>query len=435
MSISDSEYQYTIEKKATISGVGIHTGNTANVVFRPAPENHGIVFKRVDLDGNPEVPASIDYVSGVERGTTVQNGAAKVQTIEHLLATVYGLGIDNMLVEIDTDEMPVGDGSAGIYTDALLQAGIKKQSERRKYYKPSRIMNYRKGKTELIIIPSDSFTVSSTIHYGDDVLGSQFMKIAVTPENYVSEISSARTYCFESEIEHIKIELGLGKGGNFENTVVVGASGIKNTTLRFRDEFVRHKILDLLGDLFLLGIRLKADVISIRGGHASNIELAKKVRDDYLEISGESSKNEVVMDITTLMDILPHRYPFLLVDRIVMDRERNIAKGYKNVTVNEPFFKGHFPDNPVFPSVLVMEFMAQSSAVLLLSKPEMKNKLAYFIIIENAEFFNDVKPMDLLESKVELVRARAKGGKVKGVSYVGDRKIAEVEFMFSVVDR
>ncbi len=427
-----SDWQTTIENEITLSGIGIHTGKEANVKFKPAEVDEGIVFVRVDLPGYPRVPANIDYVTEVVRGTTLQKGSATVQTVEHLLATAYGLGIDNLIVEIDTDELPVGDGSANDYTQMLLKAGLKELNKKRKYFTPSRVINYKMGKTELIVIPSDKLVISSTIHYENKVLNAQFLNIEINSDNYINKISPARTYCFESEIKDIK-DWGLGKGGTFANTIVIGEQGITNTELRFKDEFVRHKILDLLGDLYLLGAPLKADVLAVRSGHASNIELTKKLKENYLEVEGNDSK--VVMDIDMLMKILPHRYPFLLVDRIEMDASHKIATGYKNITVNEPFFKGHFPDRPVFPSSLVIEFMAQSSAVMLLSRPELQDKLAYFIIIENAKFFDEVRPLDMLKSKVELVRARARGGKVRGTSYVGDKKVAEAEFMFSLVDR
>ncbi|MBN2406232.1 MAG: UDP-3-O-[3-hydroxymyristoyl] N-acetylglucosamine deacetylase, partial [Elusimicrobia bacterium] len=427
-----SDNQCTIDSEATISGIGIHTGKMANVRFRPAGVDEGIRFVRVDLPGSPGVPASIDYVTGVKRGTTIEKGSAKVQTIEHLLATVYGLGIDNMIVEIDTEELPVGDGSSKDYTKVLQNAGIKEQDKPKKYFKPTRVINYKKDDTELVVVPSDSLSVSSTIHYHSNVLNSQFISLEINRDTYVKEIASARTYCFEDEIAHIK-DWGLGKGGTYENTIVIGEKGITNTKLRFKDEFVRHKILDLLGDIFLLGVRLKGNIMAVRSGHASNIELTRRLRENFLEAEGEGS--DVELDAEKILKILPHRYPFLMVDRITMGHSRKVATGYKNITINEPFFKGHFPDNPIFPSSLIVEFMAQSSAVMLLSRPELMNKLAYFIIIENAEFFNEVRPMDTLVSKVELVRAREKGARVRGVSYIKDRKVAEAEFMFSVVDR
>ncbi|MDA3793492.1 MAG: UDP-3-O-acyl-N-acetylglucosamine deacetylase [Elusimicrobia bacterium] len=424
--------QHTIKKDVSIEGIGIHTGCSSKVTLKPAPADSGIKFKRVDIAGLPEVPAHIDFVTGVLRGTTVENGAAKVQTIEHLLAAAAGLEIDNLTVDINADELPVGDGSASIFTEALLKAGIKQQDKARKYYRPSKILSIKKGETEIMVLPEDEFSIGLTLHYNDNMVGSQFKDIYLNPQNYIDNISTARTYCFEEEIDKIK-EMGLGLGGNTKNTIVIGSRSIKNTKLRFKDEFVRHKILDLLGDLYLLGRPLKARVIAIRCGHAANIEITKKLRDDMRATSGESKAR--IMDIDELMSILPHRYPFLMVDRIVMGKEKNKATGYKNITVDEPFFKGHYPERPVFPRALIIEFIAQSSAVMLLSRPEVKNKLAYFIIIQNVKFKGEVKPMDILRAEVELVRAREKGGKVRGEVFSGDKKVATAEFMFSLVKR
>ena len=435
-----NDFQQTISSEISFSGIGIHTGKKANITLKPAECSSGIKFVRVDHPDNPSVSADIDYVVDVSRGTTLQNGKAKVQTVEHLLAAAYGLGIDNLIVQIDKDELPVGDGSANDYTSVFLKAGLKKQDKKRKYWTPSEIIYYRNDKTELVVIPSDKFSISATIYYGDDVLGSQFLKMDITGDNFINGISTARTYCFEKEIKSL-LENGLGKGGTYENTIIIGETGITNTKLRFKDEFVRHKILDLLGDLFLLGVRLKANVIAIRSGHASNIELTKKLKKDYLADRQKGTGtvpcggNPCVMDIEQILKILPHRYPFLLVDKITMDSSWKFATGYKNITIDEPFFKGHYPANPIFPPSLIIEFMAQSSAVMLLANPEFQEKLAYFIVIEKAEFFHDVQPLDVLKSRVELVRARAKGGKVRGTSYVGDKKVAEAEFMFSLVDK
>ncbi|MFW6134279.1 MAG: UDP-3-O-acyl-N-acetylglucosamine deacetylase [Elusimicrobiota bacterium] len=427
-----NESQNTIKKEVTLEGIGIHTGERAKVKFKPAGVDKGIKFVRVDLPEAPSIPADIDFVSDVTRGTTLQNKNAKVQTIEHLMATLYGLGIDNVIIEIDKSELPVGDGSAKIYTDVLLKAGLKKQKKKRKYFKPTRVISYRDGNTDLVVIPSDKFTISSTIHYTDKVLRSQFIKLDINRQNYIKDISPARTYCFETEIGLIKGK-GLGKGGSFENTIVVGEKKIENTKLRFEDEFVRHKVLDLLGDLSLLGKRIKADVIAVKCGHASNIELTRRLKKNFNE--NENAEEKIVMDIDKIMEYLPHRYPFLLVDKIIMDSSGVEAQGFKNITVNEPFLKGHFPGRPIFPSSLVIEFMAQSSAVMFLHKPKQKDKLAYFLIIKYVQFFSEVKPLDLLRSEVELVRAREKGGKVSGESFVGNKKVAEAEFVFSIVDK
>ncbi|MEA3506345.1 MAG: UDP-3-O-acyl-N-acetylglucosamine deacetylase [Elusimicrobiota bacterium] len=424
--------QHTIKTEISIEGIGIHTGCNSKVTLKPAPPDSGIRFRRIDLKGKPEIPAHIDYVTGVLRGTTVENMGAKVQTIEHLLAAAAGLEIDNLEVGINAEELPVGDGSSDIFTEALLKAGLKEQSSKRNYYKPARPIFIKKGDAEIIILPAENFSIGLTLHYNNTLVGSQFKDIEINPQNYTDSISSARTYCFENEIDKIK-EMGLGLGGNKKNTVVIGHKKIKNTPLRFKDEFARHKILDLLGDLYLLGRPIKARVIAIRCGHAANIDITRKLSEDMNK--NLTQKSVRVIDIDEIMAILPHRYPFLLVDRIVMGREKNKATGYKNITVDEPFFKGHYPGSPVFPRSLIIEFIAQSSAVMLLSRPEVKNKLAYFIIIQNVQFAGEVKPMDILRSKVELVRAREKGGKVRGEAFAGDKKVASAEFMFSLVER
>jgi UDP-3-O-[3-hydroxymyristoyl] N-acetylglucosamine deacetylase/3-hydroxyacyl-[acyl-carrier-protein] dehydratase len=422
--------QQTIGSEVEISGIGIHTGQNSVVRLKPAPENSGIKFIRVDLPGKPHVQADIAFVTGVKRGTTLENGEARVQTVEHLMATLFCLGIDNLDVEINSDELPVGDGSADNYTRKIMEAGIIRQKSEKKFFSPRKVITYSNADTELMIFPFDRLSISSVIHYKDGSLPSQYYEIDVDSESYISEIASSRTYTFENEIEHIK-QWGLGKGGNLENTIVVGDNGeATNTELRYKDEFVRHKVLDLLGDISLIGINLRAKIVAIRSGHASNIELTRKLR-----VHQEETATDLILDIKDLLNILPHRYPFLMVDRIEMNKEKLIARGFKNVTADEPFFKGHYPGNPVFPQSLIIEFMGQSSAILLLSKPELNDKLAYFIIIESAEFFSEVHPMDTLSSRVELVRSRARGAKVKGEAFVGDRKVAKAEFIVALVDQ
>ncbi|MGM0441170.1 MAG: UDP-3-O-acyl-N-acetylglucosamine deacetylase [Elusimicrobiota bacterium] len=423
--------QCTIAEEINLSGIGIHTGKEANVTLKPADVNCGVKFVRVDLKDSPPIPAQIEYVTGVMRGTTLENGKAKVQTVEHLLASLYGLGIDNLTVEIDKSEMPVGDGSAKIFVESIQKAGIKKQEASKKYFQPEEPVSISAGSADIIAFPSDNLTISSVIYYGDNVLGSQYKKLDITEENFINEIASARTYCFEEEIELIK-EKGLGKGGNENNTIVIGNEEIKNTKLRFKDEFVRHKLLDFLGDLYLLGCNLKARVIAIRCGHNSNIQFTRKLKEKMDKSSRSTGK---VLNVDQLKEILPHRYPFLLVDKIEVGDSMKTAIGYKNITIDEPVFKGHYPEEAVFPPALIIEFMAQSSAVMLLTKPEVKNKLAYFIIIDKVKFYGDVKPMDVLKSEVELIRARSKGGKVRGETFVGDRKVAQAEFMFTLVEK
>jgi len=426
--------QHTIGRSITLSGVGIHTGEHANLVFKPAPPGQGILFVRTDIPGSPSVPADIDLVVDVSRGTTVENGKARVQTVEHLLAACCGLGIDNLTVETDRRELPVGDGSADFYTRALIEAGTVEQDAEREYFTPPEAVYLNESGTELAVIPSDRFSISATIHYGDRMPGSQFISISPDRESFIKNISAARTYCFESEINELK-KRGLGMGGSLENTIVIGEKEITNTTLRFFDEFVRHKILDLMGDLYLLGAPLRAAVIANRCGHAANVELARRLRKARRRSLPAPPPGARTIELPELIRILPHRYPFLLVDRVFMEPSGKTAHGVKNITVNEPYFREHYPEDPVLPRVLVMEFMAQSSAVMLLSGSDDDKKLAYFIIIEKAVFFGDVRPPAAIRSRVRLKRAREKGGRVEGECYCGDKKIAEAVFMFAIVER
>lgn len=423
--------QCTIAEEVSVSGIGIHTGQEVKLTLKPAEVNSGVKFIRVDMEDSSPIPAHIDYVSEVLRGTTLENGAAKVQTVEHLLGTLYGLGIDNLTVEINKSELPVGDGSANIFIDIIQEAGIKEQDAPKKYFKINKPVSVSVGEADLIAFPNDQLTLSSVIYYGDDVLGSQYKELDLNRDNFINRIAPARTYCFEEEIELIK-EKGLGKGGNVDNTIIIGSEEIKNTELRFKDEFVRHKLLDLLGDLYLLGRNLKARVVALRCGHDSNIQFTRKLNKRLAEVEPGPGK---VLNIDRLKEVLPHRYPFLLVDKVEVGEEMKTATGYKNITIDEPVFKGHYPDEPVFPPALIIEFMAQSSAVMLLTKPEMEDKLAYFIMIDKVKFYGDVKPMDVLKSQVEVIRARTRGGKVKGESYVGNRKVAQAEFMFTLVEK
>ncbi len=421
--------QCTIAEEFNISGIGIHTGKKVQITLKPAPVDYGVKFKRIDLKNSKPIPARVEYVTGVLRGTTLENGEAKVQTVEHLLASLYGLGVDNLIVETNNSELPVGDGSSNIFIQGISKAGIRKQSGVKKYFKPEKPVAISAGNADIIAFPADQLILNSVIYYEDKVLGSQYREMVINRENFIREIGPARTYCFEKEIEHIK-EKGLGRGGNSNNTIIIGEEKIKNTQLRFKDEFVRHKLLDLLGDLYLLGCNLKARVIALRSGHDSNIQFTRKLRKNMGRLNPKK-----VLNVDQLRNILPHRYPFLLVDKIEVGTSMKTATGYKNITIDEPFFKGHYPDKAVFPPALIIEFMAQSSAVMLLTKPEVKDKLAYFIIIDKVKFYGDVKPMDVLKSNVELLRARSKGGKVKGESFVGNRKVAQAEFMFTLVDK
>ncbi|MFH1784234.1 MAG: UDP-3-O-acyl-N-acetylglucosamine deacetylase [bacterium] len=439
------EYQRTIAKPVTYTGVGVHTGSKTSMTFKPADINTGVKFVRVDLPGSPEIEANIDHVSGVERGTTINQGDAKIHTTEHILSALCGLGIDNIIVEMDANEPPVFDGSALPVVEKLKKTGIVEQDAPKNYIIPEETIELFENGAQLIVLPDTKFKISCTIDYDHPVLKTQYNSFVMDPATFEKEIAPARTYCFDYEIETLK-KRGLAKGGNLDNAVVIGEEGIHNTNLRFPDEFVRHKILDLMGDLYLLGRPLKAHIIAIKCGHPSNIKLARKIKEVMSEkqnfgggrkkpsdISNVSKDN--VLDIDTIQKVLPHRFPFLFVDKIIIVEKEKKAVGIKNLTINEDMFNGHFPGHPIMPGVLIIEAMAQTSCFLVLQKPELSNKLAYFMLIENAKFRKPVVPGDQLKLEVELVRAKSKTGKVQGRAFVDDTLVAEAEFTFSLVDR
>ncbi|MCK4532787.1 bifunctional UDP-3-O-[3-hydroxymyristoyl] N-acetylglucosamine deacetylase/3-hydroxyacyl-ACP dehydratase [bacterium] len=439
--------QKTIEREISYSGIGLHTGVKTKINFKPAPPDSGIKFIRIDLPGQPVIEANISNVVGIKRGTTIGKDGVEIHTVEHLMAAFYGLGIDNLVIEINSKELPVADGSSLPFLEVLKKSGVKTQNVPKKYFVVNQPIEFSKGDKQLVVLPYDGFKVSCTIDYNHPVLKTQFFSSVITEENFEREVASSRTFCFDYEIEELKKQ-GLARGGTLENAVVVGEKGIHNKNLRFTDEFVRHKVLDLIGDLYLLGKCLKGHVIAIKCGHPSNIALAKKINEFMTSspVSKEVSSSSIlempkkqipegkIFDINEIQKLIPHRYPFLFVDKIIIVEEKK-AVGFKNVTINENFFNGHFPGHPIMPGVLIVESMAQASCVLFLSRPDLRNKIAYFMAIREAKFRRPVFPGDQLRLEVEILKARARGGIVKGLAYIGDKLAAEAEFMFSLVDK
>jgi len=431
-----SERQKTIAKEISYTGISLHTGNLSTVVFKPASVNSGIKFIRVDLPDKPVIEMNCKNVLGVIRGTTLGNEEVRIHTTEHLLAALYGLEIDNLIIEINSNELPVGDGSALPFVQILEKAGLVEQEEEKKYFILLEPLHYVQNETELVTFPSEKLKISCTIDYRHPMLKSQYASFLITPETFKRDLAPARTFCFDYEIESLK-KKGLAKGGSLDNAVVIGMDRIHNKeeSLRFVDEFVRHKILDLLGDLYLLGGPLKAEIIAIRCGHSHNIAFAKLLAEtletkkiDFPQAEGQT------LDYEEIKKVIPHRHPFLFLDRVTITDEMK-AVGYKYLTGKEDFFQGHFPGRPIMPGVLVVEAMAQTSCVLFLAHPERREKLAYFMSINEAKFRQPVYPGDLLELQVEVLRAREKGGKVKGNAYVNSRLVAEAKFMFYLVTK
>ncbi|MDD5747015.1 MAG: bifunctional UDP-3-O-[3-hydroxymyristoyl] N-acetylglucosamine deacetylase/3-hydroxyacyl-ACP dehydratase [Candidatus Omnitrophica bacterium] len=432
------EYQKTITNTVELSGIGLHTGQKVNVRFKPGEENTGIEFIRVDLPHRPRVAAHMSNVIERPRRTSIGIAGVEIHTIEHVLAALVGLGIDNLVIELDAEELPGLDGSALPFLESLKKAVVREQKSPRVYFQPKEPLFMEEGDSSLMILPANDFHVSYTMNYAHPVLRSQYASFAFTAQTFEKEIAPSRTFCLQQETDELTRQ-GLGKGANYDNTVVVGSKGVVNNTLRFDDEFVRHKICDLIGDLYLLGHPLKGHVIGIKSGHPLNIKLLQKIKHSHERQTKagvgavcEEFNRMAPLDINDIQRILPHRYPFLLVDRIVELKEDTNAVGIKNVTINEQFFNGHFPGRPVMPGVLIIEAMAQVAGVLILSKRGNLGKRAFFMCIDKVKFRRMVLPGDQLRMEVAVLKLKSKTGQVYARATVEDRLVAEAVLMFSL---
>ncbi len=463
------EKQRTIAKEVSFSGIGLHTGNPSTITFKPAPANHGYKFVRVDLPERIEIPALVDYVVDLSRGTTLGIGEIKVHTVEHVLAALAGLKIDNCLIELSANEPPVIDGSSITYVEILNQAEIVELDAEREYLIVEEALRYTNDAkhVDIVALPTDDYRVTVMIDYFNPALGSQHTGLFDLEKEFVSEFASARTFCFLTEVEML-YKNGLIKGGSLdsaiviidcdlddekrkwikevfklENDLVIGENGsiLNNTALRFKNEPARHKLLDMIGDLTLVGVPIKAQILAARPGHASNYEFAKILRNAYLEQKKEArlkpSGKKVVLDINGLMNIMPHRYPFLLIDRITdYDPVEQVIVGYKNVTVNEPFFPGHFPEKPVMPGVLICEALAQTGGLIVWSsEQDIQRKLLFFLGIKSARFRRPVIPGDQLVMEVKLLHKKLSTYMFKGTAFVDGQIVAEAEFQAAIVEK
>lgn len=457
--------QRTIKQDVVITGVGLHTGTMVSMTIKPAPENHWYKFKRIDLEGQPEVLVDADNVTDTSRGTTISQNGASVSTIEHLMAALVGLQIDNVLIEIDGPEVPILDGSSAIFIDKFIEAGFEELDADRDYYEIPSAIHYSEAdrKVEIMAMPLDGYRLTCMIDFNSPVLGSQHASIN-TIEDFSKEISSSRTFCFLHELEML-VDNGLIKGGDLSNAIVivdketspeelkklshlfnrndvtVAKEGIlSNIQLRHQNEPARHKLLDMVGDLALVGRPLKGHVMAARPGHAANVAFAKKIKE---QIRKEKNTKKIkvydpnmtpVYDTVQIMKILPHRQPMLMVDKILELTENHVV-GLKNVTMNEDLFMGHFPGAPIFPGVLQIEAMAQTGGILVLNTvPDPENWLTLFLKIENARFKVQVSPGDTIIFRCDLTEPIRRGiAKMKGVAMVGEKVVCEAELMAQIV--
>ncbi|MBC7189927.1 bifunctional UDP-3-O-[3-hydroxymyristoyl] N-acetylglucosamine deacetylase/3-hydroxyacyl-ACP dehydratase [Candidatus Aerophobetes bacterium] len=430
------QWQTTLEKSVSYEGVGLHLGKKVRVTLEPALPDEGIVFVREDLPGSPSVKATVSNVVENERGTTLGKGDVKITTVEHILAALSGMGVDNVYVRMNCQELPAGDGSALPWVRLIESAGIVSQGVPKKFLEVKHPFWLREEDKQFIVLPDDKLRITYVVDFPNSPLKSQFAEFIIERKVFVEDIAPSRTFGFLEEVESLK-KKGLIQGGSLENAVVIDEKGVMNPGgLRFPNEPVRHKILDLIGDLYLIGRPLKAHIIAIKAGHTFNVKLARKL--EKMMDKDKSKKPEVFLDIKAIEKILPHRYPFLLVDKIICMKENEIV-GVKNFTINEPFFQGHFPGHPVVPAALIIEAMAQVAGVYLLSTSENEGKLAYFAGIDKARFRKPVFPGDQLVTQVKVVGLKktfgAPTGKVEAVGFVEGEKVAEAVFWFSLVER
>jgi UDP-3-O-[3-hydroxymyristoyl] N-acetylglucosamine deacetylase / 3-hydroxyacyl-[acyl-carrier-protein] dehydratase len=440
--------QQTLNRAASFSGIGLHSGNRVNMTILPAPASSGVRFRRVDLADKPEIEARVENVSETNRSTTLAKGNVKIQTVEHVLAALAGFGIDNAIVELDSNEPPIADGSSREFCKIIQAAGFKELPEKKEFYTPGEPIELESGETLMTLFPDEHFKISCT---SADKKGrfTQFYSTEVTPKTWEKELSHARTFCFFEEIEHL-IKNNLIKGGGLENAVVIRDDAVLTTEpMRYPEEFVRHKMLDIIGDLSLLGKPIRGHLIAVKPSHAANCEFVRQIvaqMNKPLRAAQTFSPPPAkvaapvplvseagAMSVEEIMKYIPHRYPFLMVDRILkIDGEK--ITGVKNVSANEPYFQGHFPGHPIMPGVLQLEAMAQVAGVLLLRKLEAANQVAYFMSAEDVKWRKPVVPGDTLVIEVELTKARGKIGKAKGVCKVGGEIVSEGEVTFMLRD-
>ena len=421
--------QNTLASPATFDGVGLHTGEAATLRFLPAEPSTGIRFRRVDLGEGAEVRADLASVTSTDRGTNLGAGEAAVHTVEHVLAAAMALRLDNLTIEIDGPEVPIADGSFQPFYSALCEAGVEEQAADAAVITLTRNVTAEgPAGASYVGMPADHLRISASIEFDHPLVQRQFASFDVDPAAFGRHVAPARTFGFLREAEHLRAR-GLALGATLDNAIVLDDDGLASGELRFPDEFVRHKIGDVVGDLALLGGRVRAHVMADRPSHAGNLALARAIRAAH-------GANAPAVDIQRIMEVLPHRYPLLLVDRILeFERERRVV-GIKNVTINEPFFQGHFPGHPVMPGVLIIEAMAQCGGLLLMdSVDDPEHKVVYFMSLDNVKWRRPVRPGDQLRFELEMLHLRRQVCRMRGVASVEGNPVAEAEMMARIMDR
>ncbi len=426
------ENQYTIAEPVKLEGIGLHTGKPVVLSFKPADANSGISFVRTDLPGKPFIKACLDNVVATNRGTVLRQNEAQVHTVEHVLAAVSGSGIDNIEIELSSEEPPAGDGSASLFIDLLKTAGKRPLSEAREVIRLDQSFWHKDGDKFMAYLPSDKLEISFYLDYNNGLLDPQSTRVEIDQQTFTTRIGRARTFGFEYEFEMLAAN-NLARGGSLENAIVIGNDGkIQNEGgLRDPQEFVLHKILDFVGDFSLLGKRVTGHFIAEKTGHGFNVKFARMLREKFCQ--SQSRKDSSMMYIQDIKEVLPHRYPFLLVDRILSVVPGESIVGIKNVTANEEFFNGHFPQKPVMPGVLIVEAMAQVAGVLFLSQPENKGKVPFFCGIDKVRFRRPVVPGDRLEFTIKVLKVRGNTGKVEAEARVDGELVTGGELMFQLV--
>tara|TARA_Y100000782_G_scaffold110592_1_gene137274 strand:- start:17824 stop:19224 length:1401 start_codon:yes stop_codon:yes gene_type:complete len=460
-----ADKQRTIKKDIVVKGVGLHTGQVTTLTIKPAQENHGYVFQRTDLEGEPKVKADVDYVTTTERGTTLKKGEAEIHTTEHVLAALYGMEIDNALIQLDGPEIPILDGSAKPFIEGIVEAGFQEQGALREYFYLKENMKYENAEkhAEILAVPDTEYRVTVMVDYNSPLLGTQNVMMYSIKE-FEKEIAPCRTFVFLRELMQL-VNAGLIKGGDVNNAIVMvdtklsdeekqkladtfnkpvemlketGIGILNNLDLHFENEPARHKLLDVIGDLALVGVPIKAHILAARPGHLSNVEFARLLKAQILKQKKSAPKfnltAEPLYDINEISRILPHRYPLLLVDKIVELVKDDYVVGVKNVTRNEEIFNGHFPEEPIMPGVLIIEAMAQTGGFLILAHVDDPAEYAtYFMKIDNVKFKQKVVPGDTLVLHMKLLTPIRRGlAHMKGMAYVGDQLVAEGELLAQI---